>query len=140
MIVFFLNFISIVFFAEKCIAKSDSTQDFTLYNRLSPTDQNLVKRIGSMGFPLERVAAVLARIGNDDKKVSEIPCSTVAQKGVLFLVISKNSQQVFHLNLHLQTILIYYPKMTILGHTTFLNIFVDRCSSPYCFTNRSWNT
>ncbi|XP_062698340.1 uncharacterized protein LOC109401778 [Aedes albopictus] len=68
---------------EKCIAKSDSTQDFTLYNRLSPTDQNLVKRIGSMGFPLERVAAVLARIGNDDKKIVEhlIPLSELLDLG-----------------------------------------------------------
>lgn len=46
-------------------------KNFTLYNQLSLTDQNLVKRIGSMGFPLERVAAVLLRIGNDDKKVSQ---------------------------------------------------------------------
>lgn len=29
-----------------------------------------MKRIGSMGFPLERVAAVLKRLGSDDKKVT----------------------------------------------------------------------
>lgn len=69
---------------EKSIGKSESsTQDYTLYNRLSPTDQNLVKRIGSMGFPLERVAAVLTRIGNNDKKIVEhlIPLSELLDLG-----------------------------------------------------------
>lgn len=68
---------------DKDTGKSVSTQDFTLYNRLSPTDQNLVKRITSMGFPLERVAAVLTRIGNDDKKIVEhlIPLSELLDLG-----------------------------------------------------------
>lgn len=69
---------------EKSIGKSESsTQNYTLYNRLSPTDQNLVKRIGSMGFPLERVAAVLTRIGNNDKKIVEhlIPLSELLDLG-----------------------------------------------------------
>lgn len=58
-------------------------EDFTLYNQLSPGDQNLVKRIGSMGFPLERVAAVLKRLGNDDKKIVEhlIPLSELLDLG-----------------------------------------------------------
>lgn len=68
---------------DKSMAKSGPTQDYTLYNRLSPTDQNLVKRITSMGFPLERVAAVLTRIGNDDKKIVEhlIPLSELLDLG-----------------------------------------------------------
>lgn len=68
---------------EKSTAKPTPTQDFTLFNRLSPTDQNLVKRIGSMGFPLERVVAVLNRIGNDDKKIVEhlIPLSELLDLG-----------------------------------------------------------
>lgn len=49
---------------------SNARTDFTLYNQLSAGEQNLVKRIGSMGFPLERVAAVLKRLGSDDKKVT----------------------------------------------------------------------
>lgn len=57
--------------------------DFTLYNQLAPGDQNLVKRIGSMGFPLERVAAVLKRLGSDDKKIIEhlIPLSELLDLG-----------------------------------------------------------
>ncbi|XP_065086911.1 uncharacterized protein DDB_G0283357-like [Ochlerotatus camptorhynchus] len=68
---------------DKSIAKSATAQDLTLYNRLSPSDQNLVKRIESMGFPLERVAAVLKRIGHDDKKIVEhlIPLSELLDLG-----------------------------------------------------------
>lgn len=44
--------------------------DYTIYNQLTQPDQNTVKRISSMGFPLERVVWVLKRIGNDDKKVN----------------------------------------------------------------------
>lgn len=68
---------------DKSMAKPISIQDCTLYNRLSQADQNLVKRIGSMGFPLERVAAVLKRIGSDDKKIVEhlIPLSELLDLG-----------------------------------------------------------
>ncbi|XP_062553750.1 uncharacterized protein LOC134219084 isoform X2 [Armigeres subalbatus] len=68
---------------NKCVEKPESVKNFTLYNQLSLTDQNLVKRIGSMGFPLERVAAVLLRIGNDDKKIVEhlIPLSELLDLG-----------------------------------------------------------
>lgn len=64
-------------------ASGQRREDFTLYNQLSPGDQNLVKRIGSMGFPLERVAAVLKRLGNDDKKIVEhlIPLSELLDLG-----------------------------------------------------------
>lgn len=68
---------------DKSVEKSESAQNFTLYNQLSPTDQILVKSIGSMGFPLERVAAVLLRIGSDDKKIVEhlIPLSELLDLG-----------------------------------------------------------
>lgn len=64
-------------------ASTPSREDFTLYNQLSLGDQNLVKRIGSMGFPLERVAAVLKRLGSDDKKIVEhlIPLSELLDLG-----------------------------------------------------------
>ncbi|XP_058822096.1 rho GTPase-activating protein gacU [Topomyia yanbarensis] len=57
--------------SNKSPAATPTVQDFTIYNQLSLTDQNLVKRISSMGFPLERVAAVLKRIGSDDKQIVE---------------------------------------------------------------------
>ncbi|KAL9698424.1 hypothetical protein quinque_001865 [Culex quinquefasciatus] len=62
---------------------SNTRTDFTLYNQLSAGEQNLVKRIGSMGFPLERVAAVLKRLGSDDKKIVEhlIPLSELLDLG-----------------------------------------------------------
>uniref|UniRef100_A0A8D8D5S2 (northern house mosquito) hypothetical protein n=1 Tax=Culex pipiens TaxID=7175 RepID=A0A8D8D5S2_CULPI len=62
---------------------SNARTDFTLYNQLSAGEQNLVKRIGSMGFPLERVAAVLKRLGSDDKKIVEhlIPLSELLDLG-----------------------------------------------------------
>ncbi|XP_053694984.1 putative mediator of RNA polymerase II transcription subunit 26 [Sabethes cyaneus] len=62
---------------------ASTEQDFTIYNQLSLADQNLVKSIGSMGFPLERVAAVLKRIGSDDKKIVEhlIPLSELLDLG-----------------------------------------------------------
>ncbi|KAL1396668.1 hypothetical protein pipiens_010371 [Culex pipiens pipiens] len=66
------------------VTTSSSTRtDFTLYNQLSAGEQNLVKRIGSMGFPLERVAAVLKRLGSDDKKIVEhlIPLSELLDLG-----------------------------------------------------------
>lgn len=68
---------------DKSTENPTSVQDCTIYNRLSPADQNLVKRIGSMGFPLELVAAVLKRIGNDDKKIVEhlIPLSELLDLG-----------------------------------------------------------
>ncbi|XP_055603529.1 uncharacterized protein LOC129751823 isoform X2 [Uranotaenia lowii] len=47
---------------------STTEPDFTQYNQLSLEEQNLAKRISSMGFPLERVVSVLKRLGNDDKK------------------------------------------------------------------------
>uniref|UniRef100_A0A182NMR9 UBA domain-containing protein n=1 Tax=Anopheles dirus TaxID=7168 RepID=A0A182NMR9_9DIPT len=57
--------------------------DYTKYNQLSHADQNVVKRISSMGFPLERVVWVLQRIGNDDKKIIEhlIPLSELLDLG-----------------------------------------------------------
>ncbi|XP_053681231.1 probable serine/threonine-protein kinase cdc7 [Anopheles nili] len=57
--------------------------DYTKYNQLSQADQNVVKRINSMGFPLERVVWVLQRIGNDDKKIIEhlIPLSELLDLG-----------------------------------------------------------
>uniref|UniRef100_A0A4Y0BG04 UBA domain-containing protein n=1 Tax=Anopheles funestus TaxID=62324 RepID=A0A4Y0BG04_ANOFN len=60
-----------------------STIDYTIYNQLTQTDQNIVKRISSMGFPLERVVWVLKRIGNDDKKIIEhlIPLSELLDLG-----------------------------------------------------------
>ncbi|XP_052902959.1 probable serine/threonine-protein kinase nek3 [Anopheles moucheti] len=60
-----------------------STVDYTIYNQLTQTDQNIVKRISSMGFPLERVVWVLKRIGNDDKKIIEhlIPLSELLDLG-----------------------------------------------------------
>lgn len=77
--------------AERRVAEDDpkapavtpSREDFTVYNQLSLGDQNLVKRIGSMGFPLERVAAVLKRLGSDDKKIVEhlIPLSELLDLG-----------------------------------------------------------
>uniref|UniRef100_A0A182M2L9 UBA domain-containing protein n=1 Tax=Anopheles culicifacies TaxID=139723 RepID=A0A182M2L9_9DIPT len=60
-----------------------STVDYTIYNQLTQADQNIVKRISSMGFPLERVVWVLKRIGNDDKKIIEhlIPLSELLDLG-----------------------------------------------------------
>ncbi|XP_035900160.1 uncharacterized protein DDB_G0289357 [Anopheles stephensi] len=60
-----------------------STVDYTIYNQLTQTDQNIVKRISGMGFPLERVVWVLRRIGNDDKKIVEhlIPLSELLDLG-----------------------------------------------------------
>uniref|UniRef100_A0A182VRX9 UBA domain-containing protein n=1 Tax=Anopheles minimus TaxID=112268 RepID=A0A182VRX9_9DIPT len=60
-----------------------STVDYTIYNQLAQSDQNIVKRISSMGFPLERVVWVLKRIGNDDKKIIEhlIPLSELLDLG-----------------------------------------------------------
>uniref|UniRef100_A0A182K0F7 UBA domain-containing protein n=1 Tax=Anopheles christyi TaxID=43041 RepID=A0A182K0F7_9DIPT len=57
--------------------------DYTIYNQLMQPDQNTVKRISSMGFPLERVVWVLKRIGNDDKKIIEhlIPLSELLDLG-----------------------------------------------------------
>lgn len=68
---------------DGAVSATGRREDFTLYNQLSPGDQNLVKRIGSMGFPLERVAAVLKRLGNDDKKIVEhlIPLSELLDLG-----------------------------------------------------------
>ncbi|XP_058451939.1 probable basic-leucine zipper transcription factor L [Malaya genurostris] len=57
--------------ATKSPVASSADQDFTVYNQLSLADQNLVKRISSMGFPLGRVATVLKRIGSDDKQIVE---------------------------------------------------------------------
>ncbi|ETN58754.1 hypothetical protein AND_009659 [Anopheles darlingi] len=64
-------------------ASDEKRIDYTKYNQLSQTEQNLVKRISSMGFPLERVVWVLQRIGNDDKKVIEhlIPLSELLDVG-----------------------------------------------------------
>lgn len=69
--------------ASKTPAETPKKQDFTFFNQLSPTEQNMVERISSMGFPLERVAAVLKRIGNDDKKIIEhlIPLSELLDLG-----------------------------------------------------------
>uniref|UniRef100_A0A1Q3FDW2 Ubiquitin-associated protein 1 n=1 Tax=Culex tarsalis TaxID=7177 RepID=A0A1Q3FDW2_CULTA len=65
------------------IDSNNRRNDFTVYNQLSAGDQNLVKRIGSMGFPLERVATVLKRLGSDDKKIIEhlIPLSELLDLG-----------------------------------------------------------
>ncbi|XP_055547921.1 uncharacterized protein LOC129731722 [Wyeomyia smithii] len=69
--------------SEKSSTVTPMEQDFTVYNQLSLAEQNLVKSIGSMGFPLERVAAVLKRIGSDDKKIVEhlIPLSELLDLG-----------------------------------------------------------
>ncbi|XP_050071907.1 myb-like protein Q [Anopheles maculipalpis] len=60
-----------------------SSVDYTIYNQLTQTDQNIVKRISNMGFPLERVVWVLKRIGNDDKKIVEhlIPLNELLDLG-----------------------------------------------------------
>uniref|UniRef100_A0A182NZF3 UBA domain-containing protein n=1 Tax=Anopheles epiroticus TaxID=199890 RepID=A0A182NZF3_9DIPT len=60
-----------------------SSVDYTIYNQLTQPDQNTVKRISSMGFPLERVVWVLKRIGSDDKKIIEhlIPLSELLDLG-----------------------------------------------------------
>uniref|UniRef100_A0A182QJH5 UBA domain-containing protein n=1 Tax=Anopheles farauti TaxID=69004 RepID=A0A182QJH5_9DIPT len=57
--------------------------DYTKYNQLSHADQNVVKLVSSMGFPLERVVWVLQRVGNDDKKIIEhlIPLSELLDLG-----------------------------------------------------------
>lgn len=41
----------------------------SLYNKLSNSSQKLAQNISSMGFPLERVARITDKLGNDDKKV-----------------------------------------------------------------------
>uniref|UniRef100_A0A2M4AM43 Uncharacterized protein n=1 Tax=Anopheles triannulatus TaxID=58253 RepID=A0A2M4AM43_9DIPT len=68
---------------EAAVATDEKRIDYTKYNQLSQAEQNLVKRISSMGFPLERVVWVLQRIGNDDKKVIEhlIPLSELLDVG-----------------------------------------------------------
>ncbi|XP_035774727.1 flocculation protein FLO11-like [Anopheles albimanus] len=68
---------------EAAVAADEKRIDYTKYNQLSQAEQNLVKRISSMGFPLERVVWVLQRIGNDDKKVIEhlIPLSELLDVG-----------------------------------------------------------
>ncbi|XP_050100343.1 probable serine/threonine-protein kinase MARK-A [Anopheles aquasalis] len=68
---------------EAAVGTDEKRIDYTKYNQLSPAEQNLVKRISSMGFPLERVVWVLQRIGNDDKKVIEhlIPLSELLDVG-----------------------------------------------------------
>uniref|UniRef100_A0A182S6X1 UBA domain-containing protein n=1 Tax=Anopheles maculatus TaxID=74869 RepID=A0A182S6X1_9DIPT len=65
------------------IAVKSTTVDYTVYNQLTQTDQNIVKRISGMGFPLERVVWVLKRIGSDDKKIVEhlIPLSELLDLG-----------------------------------------------------------
>ncbi|XP_055637780.1 uncharacterized protein LOC129776261 [Toxorhynchites rutilus septentrionalis] len=67
--------------SDKSVTSSEYS--VTTLNQFSQDDQNLVKRVSSMGFPLERVVAVLKRIGSDDKKVVEhlIPLTELIDLG-----------------------------------------------------------
>ncbi|XP_055375215.1 GATA zinc finger domain-containing protein 8 [Condylostylus longicornis] len=51
--------------------------------KLSPSSQNLIQNISSMGFPIERVAKIADKLGTDDKKIVEhlIPLSELLDLG-----------------------------------------------------------